>query len=268
LWVGSHQLFTLARRSGGQNLPRLGDREYAWYSVSRQLRTTIRRPRASRLDLVGLDRNRGCRESNWLPVAAATILPRPPAVRGRVLPHSVIWLGLEAAVPLSHEDAARLLLERLLLLGSRLLLQRDLRLLMSIPGSREQMRICRPRSGRWRCSQSRQARHPRFCSQGRACQPVNGWNLLRRWRRWPWSLGKRKTLTLLSSLKKMKRRRRRPLLLMCVAHGVCRRRGCRRAGVGPGVELLQLNDLSFHGTFYPLAKCFCPFSQIQVESRE
>jgi hypothetical protein len=161
----------------------------------------------------------------------------------------------------------RLLLERLLR-ESRLLLRRDLRLLMSIPGSREQIWIRRPRSGRWRCSKGCQARCPRSCSQGRARQPVNGWNLLRRWRRWPRTLGKRKTLRWLSSLKKMKRRRRRPLLLLCVARGVCRRRRGRRASVGPGIELPQLDDLSSHGTFYPLAKCFCPFSQIHVESLE
>jgi hypothetical protein len=94
---------------------------------------------------------------------------------------------------------------------------------------------------------------------------VDGWDLLRRWRRWPRTLGKRKTLRMLSSLKK-KRRRRRPLVLLYVTLGV-RRRG-RRADVGPGIELLQLDDLLPHGTFYPLAKCFCPFSQIHVESRE
>jgi citrate lyase beta subunit len=38
------------------------------------------------------------------------------------LPHPVIWLGLETAVSLSHEDAARLVLKRLLL-EKRLLLQ-------------------------------------------------------------------------------------------------------------------------------------------------
>jgi hypothetical protein len=193
---------------------------------------------------------------NGLPIAAATILTRPPAVRGRVLPHSLIWLGLETAISLSHEDAARLLLEWLRL-ECRLLLRRDLRLLMSIPGSHERIWIRRPRSGRWRCSQIRRARHPRSCSQGRPCQPVNGWNLQRRWRRWPRSLGKRKTLRLLFSLKKMKRRRRRrPLLLLYVAHGICCRPRGRRAGVDLGVELLQFDDLSSMEPSIPLQSVF------------